>query len=74
MDANVVFGFRAAGRGIGSIISGPLSEVMISGNPSERHAGGGFAYDTDYRALVIFFGCTALVGGLSWIVKKAKWI
>lgn len=68
-DYNVVFGFLAAGRGIGAIVSGPLSETLIaSGDKLLKTAELG--YDTKYSTLIIFSGCTALVGGCSWIVRK----
>lgn len=32
-EAGLVFGFLAAGRGIGSVVSGPLSEALLSERP-----------------------------------------
>jgi MFS family permease len=72
-DTNVIFSFLAAGRGIGAVISGPLSEGLIaSGKALQGQAK--FAYGTEYGTLVIFAGCTALAGGFSWFARKAKLI
>ena len=69
-DANVVFGFLAAGRGLGATVSGPLSEALIAGGEAlEGQAK--FAYGSEYSTLVIFSGCTAIVGGGSWIARRA---
>jgi MFS family permease len=67
-DANVVFGFLAAGRGIGSVVSGPLSEALIS--TSNLQDTKSLGYGSAYGSLIIFSGCTALVGGSSWLVRK----
>ena len=68
-DTNVVFGFLAAGRGLGAIISGPLSEGLIA-TAASFHGSEGFAYSSKYATLIIFSGCTALLGGCSWIVRR----
>jgi predicted MFS family arabinose efflux permease len=68
-DTSVVFSFLAAGRGIGATLSGPLSEGLISGSQA-LHGSVRFGYGGEYGALIIFSGCTALVGGFSWIVRR----
>ena len=68
-DTNVVFGFLAAGRGLGATVSGPLSEALIA-SAASSHGSGDFAYGGRYATLIIFSGCTALVGGCSWIVRR----
>ena len=68
-DANVIFGFLAAGRGIGATISGPLSEALISGG-NTLIAKADYGYGSKYSPLIIFSGCTALVGGCSWIARR----
>lgn len=69
-DANVVFGFLAAGRGLGATLSGPLSEALIRSDTSLRHSSEA-GYGGEYRALIIFSGCTAFAGGCSWAIRKA---
>ncbi|KAK5168102.1 uncharacterized protein LTR77_006670 [Saxophila tyrrhenica] len=68
-DANVIFGFLAAGRGLGATVSGPLSEALIAGGTA-LHDDDRFAYGSEYGTLIIFSGCTALVGGFSWVVRR----
>lgn len=69
VDWNVVFGCLAAGRGLGATISGPLSEALISGGSALRDQAR-FGYGSEYGTLIIFSGCTALVGGCSWFVRR----
>lgn len=71
-DANVVFGFLAAGRGIGATVSGPLSELLIGSQ--DMRGGANFGYGSKFGVLIMFSGCTALVGGCSWIVRRAELI
>ncbi|KAK4977559.1 hypothetical protein LTR42_001929 [Elasticomyces elasticus] len=70
-DTNVVFSFLAAGRGLGAVLSGPLSEALISSGQSMQGKAR-FAYGGEYGTLVIFSGCTALVGGLSWFARGIR--
>lgn len=73
IDTTMLFGFLAAGRGIGSVVSGPLSEaLLVAGRSmsSETH----FASGTQYGSLIIFAGCTAFAGGGSWVFRRAGWI
>ena len=72
-DANVIFGFLAAGRGIGATISGPLSESLIAGG-NALLGKAEFGYGSEYSTLIIFSGCTALIGGCSWIARRCGWI
>ena len=68
-DPNVVFGFLAAGRGLGSVLSGPLSEALVAASQSQNGLVGS-SYGSRYSLLIIFSGCTSLVGGFSWIARK----
>ncbi|KAM3418194.1 hypothetical protein BST61_g6397 [Cercospora zeina] len=69
-DANLIFGLLAAGRGVGSIISGPLSESLLMGSRGWDD-GAVSAYSSEYGTIIIFSGCTALLGGGSWFMRKA---
>ncbi|KAF2206333.1 hypothetical protein CERZMDRAFT_115779 [Cercospora zeae-maydis SCOH1-5] len=69
-DANLIFGLLAAGRGVGSIISGPLSESLLMGSRVWED-GAVSAYSSEYGTIIIFSGCTALLGGGSWFMRKA---
>jgi MFS family permease len=69
---SLVFGFLAMGRGIGSICSGPISDVLVHMSASSAEIGS--AYSSDYSPLVIMTGVTAAVGGLSWGARKFTWV
>lgn len=69
-DANLLFGLLAAGRGIGSIVSGPLSESLLRSDRQWTN-GADSTFGSEYGPLIVFSGCTAIVGGLSWFVRRA---
>lgn len=71
-ELGMVFGLLAAGRGIGSVVSGPLSEALLSDQPWRGEARLG--YGTGYGPLIIFTGITAMCGGFSWIGRRAGWV
>lgn len=58
-DLAAILGFMAAGRGIGAVLSGPISEALLRVGPLQ-HAYG--AYGTKYGALIVFTGLTSLMG------------
>lgn len=58
-EAGVVFGMMAAGRGLGAVMSGPVSETLL-GYGSLNLKG---AYGTEYGLLIFFTGITAILGG-----------
>lgn len=67
-EAGLVFGLLAAGRGIGSVGSGPLSEALLSNRPWVGDAFLG--YGTGYGGLIVFTGVSAMLGGMGWIGKR----
>jgi MFS family permease len=69
-ETGSVFGLLCAGRGIGAVASGPLSEKLLGGAP--WLGTGSFAYGTGYGGLIVFTGISAFCGGLSFVGKKAK--
>lgn len=63
-----LMGLFSAGRGVGAILSGPLSEALLSGwTWMERDIG---AFGSRYGGLVIFTGISALCGVLCLGVKR----
>ena len=54
-----MFGMMAAGRGLGAVMSGPVSEILL-GYGSLNLKG---AYGTEYGGLIFFTGITAMLGG-----------
>ena len=62
IDTGLVVALMAAGKGVGAITSGPLSESLLRAGV-EFHAK--FAYGTSYGILIVFSGVSALLGGLA---------
>jgi MFS family permease len=71
-DPSMVFAFLAMGRGVGNVISGPLSEALVRGMPWRGQAFGG--YGSGYGGLIAFTGATALFGGGSYLWKRLGWL
>lgn len=57
----LMYGLLLAGRGIGSVASGPISEQLLG-----KHTNGFGGYGTALGGLIIFTGVTALLGGLGY--------
>lgn len=69
LETGLVFGLLAGGRGVGNVVSGPLSTVLLrqgSVSDSEGHDGG-TGYATRYGTLIVFTGITAFFGAWSWM-------
>jgi MFS family permease len=66
-DTGLIFAFLAFGRGVGNVVSGPLSEMLIKGRPWLHEAG--MAYGSGYGPLIAFTGVSALLGGCSFLVR-----
>ncbi|CAG7561199.1 unnamed protein product [Fusarium equiseti] len=71
-DPAMVLGVLCAGRGIGNIVSGPLSGALIKGMPWQGQAAGG--YGTGYGSLIVFTGATALASGATFVFKRVGWV
>lgn len=67
-DSGMIFGFLAAGRGIGAVASGPLSEALLHMQMWKGEAKLG--YGTGYGLLIVFTGITAAVGGTNWLLRR----
>ena len=67
-DSGMVFGFLAAGRGIGAVASGPLSETLMHTQLWKGEAL--FGYGTGYGLLIVFTGTTAVAGCGSWLLRR----
>ncbi|XP_014553060.1 hypothetical protein COCVIDRAFT_40850 [Bipolaris victoriae FI3] len=69
-DSGFVWACLSAGKGVGNLCSGPLSEALM-------HAGNwsaGFAYGSGYGALIAFTGVTALLSGWGYAARRIGWI
>lgn len=69
-DSGMIWACMSAGKGVGNLCSGPLSEVLL-------HAGNwnaSFAYGSGYGALIVFTGVTALLSGWGYAAKRLGWL
>lgn len=71
-DTGLIFGMFLAGRGVGNLASGPLSEALLAGTSSPDDVRLGFK--TSYGKLIVFVGATALLSGLSFVCRRLKWV
>jgi MFS family permease len=70
VDPMMTYGLLCVGRGIGSLIAGPLSEVLLRGMPLQGQA---FAsYGSGYGVLIIFTGVAAVLSGVSFYLEKLR--
>ncbi|KAK0120033.1 hypothetical protein ONS95_011447 [Cadophora gregata] len=60
-----LMGVFAAGRGIGAVVSGPLSEVLL--NKSVGRVSG---FKSGYGVLIVFTGASSFAGGVGWLVTR----
>ncbi|KAJ4248757.1 hypothetical protein NW762_012595 [Fusarium torreyae] len=72
-DPTMVTGFLIAGRGIGNIISGPLSEALLKASTTQGQSAKTWGLG-GYGAVIVFTGVTALGGGSSYVWKKLGWL
>ncbi|KAI0442226.1 major facilitator superfamily domain-containing protein [Xylaria telfairii] len=68
IDPSMIFGWLCVGRGVGSLVSGPLSEALTNGMPWKGHASAG--YGSGYGSLIAYTGVTALLSCSSFVWKK----
>ncbi|KAL8919506.1 MAG: hypothetical protein Q9172_004944 [Xanthocarpia lactea] len=65
-EAVIVLGMLAAGRGPGSVSSGPLSEALLKYDKWNLTG----AYGTRYGVLIVFTGVTAVMGWLGFFTRS----
>lgn len=71
-DPSMVFAFLALGRGVGNLVSGPLSGAMVKDLAWKGEAFSG--YGSGYGTLITFTGATAVCGGGSYLWKRLGWL
>lgn len=71
-DPMMVFGILALSRGVGNMVSGPLSEALFMGAPWKGQAFAG--YGTGYGSLITFTGVTAVIGGMPYLCERVGWM
>ena len=62
-----VIGIMAAGRGLGAMISGPISEVLVDLDLWNGKFNN--AYGTKYGLLIVFTGLTAIVSAFGFLAR-----
>ncbi|KAF2963947.1 hypothetical protein GQX73_g9627 [Xylaria multiplex] len=67
VDPTMIFGWLCAGRGVSSLVSGPLSEALLKDMAWKGNAGAG--YGSGYGTLIVYTGVTALLSCSSFIWK-----
>jgi MFS family permease len=71
VETGLVMGFLLGGRGVGFMVSGPVSSALLqSGSKMMEHAKWG--YSTQYGPVIICTGVTALLGSWGWMWKMLK--
>ncbi|KAI1169768.1 MFS monocarboxylate transporter [Nemania sp. FL0916] len=69
-EMGVLIGLFGAGRGLGSIVSGPLSESLLRYPAWGRELAG--AYGTGYGIIIAFAGISAVFGSLGWLMRLRR--
>ncbi|KAI1435196.1 major facilitator superfamily transporter [Xylaria sp. CBS 124048] len=69
VDPTMVFGFLCAGRGLGNVVAGPLSETLLRGSLWKGESAA-YGYGSGYGSLIVFTGVTALLGGSSFVWRR----
>ncbi|KAK4497228.1 hypothetical protein PRZ48_011678 [Zasmidium cellare] len=69
VDTGTLIGLMAAGKGVGGVVGGPLSEKLLEVG---WHAHSKFAYGSSYGVLVVFCGVSAAFGGAACVGRLFK--
>ncbi|KAK0255119.1 hypothetical protein LTR29_010725 [Friedmanniomyces endolithicus] len=69
LDTSMVISLMCVGKGIGSVVTGPISEQLLQVGPWR---GAPFAYGSQYGALIVFTGATAMLGGTACLGRVLK--
>lgn len=67
-ETGMVIAIFSAGKGIGSVISGPLSERLVAADSWQGKAG--FSFGSGYGITFVFTGLTAAFTGISWCGRR----
>lgn len=72
VDTGFIFGLLAGGRGIGNVISGPLS-ITLATSDGWMKDGEHWGYNGRYGGIILFTGVTTLLGGWG-AMGRARWL
>ncbi|KAH8812619.1 putative MFS monocarboxylate transporter [Xylogone sp. PMI_703] len=71
-ESGLIYALLVAGRGIGSVLSGPLSTRFLKAPPLTHDFT--FGYGSKYGWLILFACFTNLLGGTGYVARKLKWV
>lgn len=71
VDPVMVFVLLAAGRGVGNVIAGPMSQAMYRAMSWKGEAT--LAYGSGFGGLIVLTGVTALGSGICFLGRRAGW-
>lgn len=71
LDTGFVFGLLAGGRGVGNVISGPLSIALVTSDGWTLD-GRSWGHSGQYGGIILFTDITALLGGWG-ALGRLKW-
>lgn len=72
LDTGLVFGLLAGARGVGNVVSGPISSALVGASLEQGVKNAHLGYETQYGWLIVFTGLTALFGGWGWGWRECK--
>ncbi|KAF2019457.1 MFS general substrate transporter [Aaosphaeria arxii CBS 175.79] len=72
VETGMIIALFTAGKGVSSVVSGPLGGLLASSDAWKGHVG--YAYGSGFGYLIVFSGVTASFGSLGWIGRKFGWI
>ncbi|CAG7994410.1 unnamed protein product [Penicillium olsonii] len=68
VETGMIIALFTAGKGIGSVVSGPVGSSLVASDTWKNQAG--FSYGTGYGYLFVFCGVTASFTAIGWVGKK----
>lgn len=68
VETGMIIAMFSAGKGLGAVISGPLSGALVKSDVWKNHAG--YAYGSGFGYLILFSGITASFQSIGWVGKK----
>ena len=71
-ETGLIMGLLSAGRGVGSVVSGPLSEALLAHKDATQIRGAG--YHSAYESLIIFTGVSVALGGFGFGARRVGWL
>jgi len=68
VENGMIIALFTAGKGIGCVISGPVSGALVASDSWKNSVG--YAYGSGYGYLIVFSGVTASFAGIGWLGKR----